>query len=104
LKDGAHFGSSHQLPNGEVLRGFDITDPDGYERQRERWCGSRETASRSSRTPNCPFLRAEKPTRNGAEYPDRAVFYHPADDEFSSFYGLRGSLPYMGVRPEPFTS
>ncbi|MFH0953419.1 MAG: hypothetical protein V1873_03720, partial [Verrucomicrobiota bacterium] len=30
-----HFGSTHTLPTGEVLHGFDITDPDGYEHQRE---------------------------------------------------------------------
>ena len=99
-----HFGSTYQLPNGEVLRGFDITDPDGYERQREPLVWFEGTGQQIiAYSELARFYARKNDAERARKYAERAVFYTRQMYEFSSFYGLRGSLPYMGVRPEPFT-
>ena len=97
-----HFGSTYILPTGEVLRGFDITDPDGYERARDPlfWfegtgqqiIAYAELARYYARTGD--VARARK-------YSAKAVDCTRSMHRFSEYYGLRGALPYMSIRPEP---
>ena len=99
-----HFGATYTLPTGEVLRGFDITDPDGYERAREPLFWFEGTGQQIIAYSELARYYARKgDDKRAHKYGERAVFYTQQMYKFSDYYKLRGALPYMAIRPETYS-
>lgn len=99
-----HFIASHELPNGDVLYGFDITDPDGYERARDPLIWFEGTGQQIIAYGELGRYYAKKgDVVRARRYAGRAARYTRFMNTFSDFYGMRGSLPYMSIRPDSQT-
>lgn len=97
-----YFGSTYTLPNGEVLHGFDITDPDGYERARAPLFWFEGTGQQIIAYAELSRYFARKGDEPRArKYAAKAVDYTRSMHRFSAYYRLNGVLPYMSIRPEP---
>jgi hypothetical protein len=99
-----HFTASFAFDNGQVIRGFDITDPDGYEWQRSPLVWFEGTGQMIIAYAEAARYFADKGNKEKARlYFDKARQYTEWMNAFSEHYGLRSSLPYMSIRPEPKT-
>ena len=93
-------GPSYTMENGDVIRGVDFTDPEGYDHQRTPlvWfegtgqfiIGLAETARYFAR--NGDDERARK-------YTAMAISFTEDMNRFATFYNLGSCLPYMAIRP-----
>lgn len=98
----AKFKATYHLPTGEVLEGFDITDPDGYERQRDPLIWFEGTGQQIIAYSELARHFARKGDAERArKYLNRALKYTRYMHRFTEYFGLRGTLPYMSIRPEP---
>jgi hypothetical protein len=99
-----HFTSSYVMEDGRVIRGFDITDPDGYEWARAPlvWFeGTGQMIIAYAETARY-FERLGDQAR-AKKYFAKARQYTEWMNDFSEHYGLRSTLPYMSIRPEPMS-
>lgn len=99
-----YFSSTYTLPTGEVLHGFDITDPEGYDHQRQPLIWFEGTGQQVIALSELARYYARKGDMARArKYGDKAVYYTRQMHRFSDFYRLRGTLPYMAIRPANFS-
>ena len=85
-----------------MLRGFDITDPDGYERARAPLFWFEGTGQQIIAYAELSRYFARKGDGPRArKYAAKAVDYTRSMHRFSAYYRLNGVLPYMSIRPEP---
>ncbi|MFH0880366.1 MAG: hypothetical protein V2A34_11690 [Lentisphaerota bacterium] len=98
------FSSRYTLPNGKGIDGFDITDVEGYEHQREPLVWFEGTGQQIIAFAELARYFARKGDLERArKYSERAVHLTQNMWTFSSFFNLNGSLPYMAIRPETNT-
>lgn len=98
-----HFGSTYTLPTGEKVYGFDITDPEGFDHQREPLVWFEGTGQQIIAFSELARYFARKGDMARArKYGDKAVYYTRQMYRFSEYYKLRGTLPYMAIRPGNF--
>ena len=99
-----HFTSSYVMEDGRVIRGFDITDPDGYEWARAPLVWFEGTGQMIIGYAEAARYYARKGDQDKAKkYFAKARQYTEWMNEFADYYGLRSTLPYMSIRPDPMS-
>ena len=94
------FLASYQLPNGRMLYGFDITDPEGYQRRREPLVWFEATGQMCIAYGEVAKYYEKKGKRElSGKYRTKAFLYLSYMSGFKEYYELKECLPYMSVSP-----
>jgi len=96
-----YFLATYKLPNGRAVEGFDITDMEGYRRNRKPlvWfegTGQQIIAYREL----AKYYESRNEKEKARRANEKAVQFTEDMHAFSEFYGLRGGLPYMAIAPK----
>jgi len=95
--------ASYTLPNGKVIRGFDLTDPEGYAPHRAPLVWFEATGQQiiAYRELGRYFERKGNPEK-AEKYKAKATEFLKYMNDFKEAYHLKGCLPYMSINPDVY--